>query len=218
MYLIPRVAYAGAPLESQMPEVLQIPVLRVVYEDLSSLKELSGVLAFTSKRGVVSLKMSNVSIRSDSVYCIGSKTSESLASLYSLSCKVPQVQNTDGLADLLIGSEKSISLISSDQVSIRFLERLRESGMDVHRIIAYRLEENDEVDFSRMRDVKRILFGSSRAFEIVRKNAESFLAGIELYAIGQPTEDTMKKFGYVPVESFYSPDIRAILHRLLTKR
>jgi uroporphyrinogen-III synthase len=213
-----KVAYVGAPLEFETKGVVQIPVLEIVYQDLSGLKTIEGAVIFTSKRGILSLKKSNVDIDSNMIYCIGAQTSDYLANLYSLQCKVPKIQNSEGLAKLLIGSESVISLVASDQISKTFLDKMKANRIDVHHVVAYRAEENREADYQQLQDVNRILFGSSRSFEILYRNAERFLKGRELFAIGQPTEATMNSLGYSAKECFRTPDIRSILMSLTTKR
>lgn len=213
-----KVAYVGAPLDKEPEGVVQIPVLRIVYRDLSDIKSVDGPIVFTSKRGITSLKMSNVSIKSSRIYCIGRQTSDYLEKLYSKDCEVPEIQDSSGLADLLVGSEGSVNIIGSDQVSKKLLVKLQESGVRVKQTIAYRIEENESVNYGPLRDVKEILVGSSRSFEILIKNAESLINSKELYAIGKPTEETMKRMGYIPTETFEIPDIKDILSKLATKR
>ncbi len=211
-------AYVGAPLDREPEGILQVPILRIVFNDLSSLRTLDGPIVFTSKRGIVSLRLSNVSIKSSRIYCIGKRTSEFLNKIYSLDCTVPEVQNTDGLTDLLVGKETSVTVISSNKVSKNFLEKLKRRGVKTNLITSYRIEENDSINYDALKNVKRILFGSSKSFEIFHKNAEKELSGKELYAIGRPTSDSMLSHGYKPVETFESPNIERILMGLLTKR
>ena len=212
------VAYVGAPLEDEIRGVVQIPVLKIVYLDLTGLKKIDGACVFTSKRGIVSLKMSNVSIKSNRIYCIGEQTAAHLQTLYSLTCQVPKVQNSDCLAEMLISKEKSIRIISSDQISEKFLKKLRANDISVRHTVAYRIEENVDADYHLLEGAKRILIGSSRSFEILNKNAKGTLKGKKLYAIGKPTEETMISLGFSPTECFESPDIESVLALLITKR
>ena len=212
------VAYVGAPLEKEIREVVQIPVLKIVYLDLTESKKIDGACVFTSKRGIVSLKMSNVSINSNRIYCIGERTATQLQKLYSLTCQVPRIQSTDGLAEILIPKEKSVTIISSDQISEKFLKKLKANDISVRHTVAYRIEENVDVDYHLLDGAKRILIGSSRSFEILNKNARGILKGKKLYAIGKPTEETMISLGFRPTERFDSPDIESVLALLITKR
>lgn len=214
----PEVAYVGAPLDGEVEGVLQVPILRIMFNDLSNIRILDGPIVFTSKRGIASLRVSNVSIESPRIYCIGERTSEFLKRVYSLDCAVPDIQSTDGLAELLIGKEDYVTVVGSDKVSKNFLERLKSSGVEMKLITAYSIEGNENIDYDTLRNVRRILFGSSKSFEILHKNAERVLSGKELYAIGRPTSETMLHLGYKPVETFESPNIERILTGMLTKR
>ncbi len=211
-------AYVGAPLDGEVEGVLQVPILRIMFNDLSNIRILDGPIVFTSKRGIASLRVSNVSIESPRIYCIGERTSEFLKRVYSLDCAVPDIQSTDGLAELLIGKEDYVTVVGSDKVSKNFLERLKSSGVEMKLITAYSIEGNENIDYDTLRNVRRILFGSSKSFEILHKNAERVLSGKELYAIGRPTSETMLHLGYKPVETFESPNIERILTGMLTKR
>ncbi len=213
-----KVAYVGAPLDFDLDFVVQVPVLRIVYMDLSGLRSVGGAIVFTSKRGVISLQMSGVKITGAQIYCIGHKTSEYLSNIYSKKCIVPGKENTDGLSELLLGREKSVTIVGSDKVSRKFISKLKEGGVDVRHIVAYKIEENGEVDYSPLATADDILIGSSWSFEILDKNASSFIKGKRLYAIGEPTSITMERLGYVSSAVFTSPDIREILQKLITKR
>jgi uroporphyrinogen-III synthase len=212
------VAYVGAPLEFEIGGVVQIPVLRIDYQDLSAIKEIGGTVVFTSKRGIISLKKSNVSLNSNRVYCIGDQTSRYLKEAYLVDCIVPNIQTTEGLAKLLIGSETSLNVVASDQLDESFLGRLKSNGIKVDHIVAYKIGENKDVDYEPLNDTKKILVGSSRSFEILYSKVGKLLNGKELYAIGRPTEATMNRLGYIVTERFETPNIRSILNILITKR
>jgi uroporphyrinogen-III synthase len=51
----------GAPLENPPEGIIEIPVLKIEYLDISNIKKISDTLVLTSKRGVISLRMSNIS-------------------------------------------------------------------------------------------------------------------------------------------------------------
>lgn len=213
-----KIAYVGAPLGFEMEGVVQIPVLRIDYQDLSKMNNIGGVVVFTSKRGIISLKKSNVSIRCDRAYCIGEQTSRYLKEIYSIDCIVPAVQTTEGLAELLIGSETSVNVVASDHIDRKFIERMESRGIDVKYIVSYKISENKAADYEPLRDSDKVLFGSSKSFEILYRNGASLLDGKEIYAIGKPTEETIMRHGYGVAESFETPNIRAILSKLITKR
>ncbi|MCL5873867.1 MAG: uroporphyrinogen-III synthase [Candidatus Thermoplasmatota archaeon] len=216
--MVHRVAYVGAPLEFEIGGVIQIPVLRISYQDLSTVGSIDGTVVFTSKRGIISLKKSNVSLKCDRIYCIGTQTSHYLKDLYSMDCTVPTLQTTEGLAEMLIGSETSINLVASDLVDDAFLARLKSNGIGVRHIVSYRIEENREADYRPLHEADRILVGSSKSFEILHENEGKLLNGKELYAVGRPTEETMNRLGYGVTERFDTPNIRVILNKLSTKR
>lgn len=218
MSLSSEIAYVGAPLDFKIDRVISVPVLNIVYHDLHGLDDLHGVLVFTSKRGIVSLKKSGVSIEGTRIYCIGSQTAQYLHDLYSMECIVPGIQSTEGLADLLTGRERSVHIIGSDQTSKHFIDKLKSSGVDVKNTIAYRIEENSNIDYEVLKTVRKILVGSSKSFEVIHRNAGNMIRNMELYAIGKPTENAMISFGYQSKGCFETPDIRVILRRLLTKR
>lgn len=212
------IAYAGAPLDLEIEHVTEIPVLKIDYLDLHGMENMQGVLVFTSKRGIISLKRSGISLEGSRIYCIGGQTAQYLQNLYSLKCKIPKVQNTTGLAELLIAEEESVNIIGSDQVSKDFIERLKSSGLNVHHTITYRVVENADANYDVLSTVSGILVGSSKSFEILHRNAKGMLNGKKLYAIGKPTENTMLSLGYRPTECFDTPDIAEILRSLITER
>ncbi|MGC8562559.1 MAG: uroporphyrinogen-III synthase [Thermoplasmata archaeon] len=213
-----KVAYVGAPLEIELDGVVQIPVLRIVYKDISSIGKINEPLVLTSKRGVIALKMSNISLGDKDIYCIGKQTADYLERIYSRKALVPVQQNTNGLAELLIRSERSVHIVSSDQVSEKFMKRLKNAGINVKITTAYEIKENDEVDFQPLKKVQKILVGSSRSFRILQERAMELLEHKELYAIGNPTKETMKELGYEPVKTFDEPDIAGIIRVLSAKR
>ena len=213
-----KIAYVGAPLEMDIDGVIQVPVLRIVYRDISDVRKIQDPLVLTSKRGVIALKMSKVNLGEEAAYCIGKQTADYLEKLYSRKCNVPEQQDTEGLAELLIRSEKAVHIVGSDQLSEKFIKQLREAGVSVKITIAYEIRENEEVDFSPLREVKRVLFGSSKSFRISLERSMKLLKGKELYAIGRPTGETMKEMGYQPTGTFDDPDIVKILGKLSAKR
>jgi uroporphyrinogen-III synthase len=198
--------------------VIQVPVLRIVYRDISGVRKIQDALVLTSKRGVIALKMSKINLGEELAYCIGKQTADYLERLYSRKCNVPGRQDTYGLAELLIRSEKSVHIVGSDQLSEKFIRQLREAGVGVKITVAYEIRENEEVDFSPLKEVKRVLFGSSKSFRISLERSMKLLKGKELYAIGRPTGETMKEMGYEPTGTFDDPDIVKILRELSAKR
>ncbi len=213
-----KVAYVGAPLEMDIEGVIQVPVLRIVYRDISGMRKIQDPLVLTSKRGVIAMKMSKINLGEKAAYCIGKQTAEYLERLYSRKCNVPDQQNTEGLAELLTRSEKSVHIVGSDQLSEKFIQHLKDAGVSVKITVAYEIRENEEVDFSPLMEAKRILFGSSKSFRISQGRAMKLLKGKELYAIGRPTGETMKDMGYEPRGTFDDPDIVKILRQLSAKR
>lgn len=213
-----KVAYVGAPLEMNIDGVIQIPVLKIVYRDISGIGKIQDALVLTSKRGVIALKMSKITLGEKGAYCIGKQTADYLERLYSKECNVPRQQNTTGLAELLIGSERSVHIVGSDHLSENFIRELKDAGINVKITVAYEIRENEEVDLRLLKNVKRILFGSSKSFRILQGQAREMLVEKELYAIGKPTEETMKEMGYEPRETFDVPDIAGILRQLSAKR
>lgn len=213
----PKIAYVGAPLERKVSGVQEIPVLRIVYLDLSGLKKITGPVAFTSKRGVISLKMSGVSITGNRVYCIGEKTSNYLKELYHLGCDVPNIQNTKGLSSLLISKEKKVTLVGSDKTSKGLLNDLRDHGIAFDFVTAYRIEENEDADYSQLKFVDKILVGSSFSAEILVKRAGKMLSGREIYAIGNPTGEKLNEMNVKVKETFEAPSIENILLMLHTQ-
>jgi uroporphyrinogen-III synthase len=216
--LVHNIAYVGAPLDREVKGVEQLPVLKIVYQDLSGLSEIEGVLVFTSKRGIISLRMSNVSIRSNRIYCIGEQTAHYLKKIFSLDCKVPQEQNTEGLAALMIGTEKSVTIVGSDNISRKFIDKIKENGIKVKHIIAYKIEENTSVDYGILDRTGVLLVGSSKSFELLHRRLGEKLKGKSIYAIGKPTAKKIRFFGYEPKEVFDTPNIETIVTILATKR
>lgn len=212
-----KVAYVGAPLDLELPWVKEINVLKIVYNDLSHLGRIEDVLALTSKRGAISLHMAHVLINSPRVYCIGEKTAAHVIDFFGKECIVPDPQNTEGLASLLISREKKVHLITSDSISQEFMERLKGSGIEVFLTVAYRIDENANVDFSGLEDVKKILVGSSKSFEILFRCAENYLKGKEVYAIGIPTQNSMLAKNFKPSGYFDTPDIEGALKVLFSQ-
>lgn len=213
-----RVAYIGGPLDDKIEGIVELPVLKIVYVDVSDLKRIEDTLVLTSKRGVVSLKMSNVAIKSQRIYCIGERTSEYVRKLYSLGCEFPDNQTSIGLGDLLISREKKVRIVGSDQVSQNLVRKLRSNGIEVDETVAYRIEENNDVDYTPLEKVQKILIGSSKSFEILVKNARSLIEGKEMYAIGKPTFETMKSMKFKPAGYFKTPNISHILSKIVSER
>ncbi len=211
------VAYVGAPLDSGLPWVVEIEVLKVIYKDLSDIKRIRDVLVLTSKRGVISLKMASIKIDSKRIYCIGYRTADFVKKLYSRECVVPDLQNTDGLASILIGREEDVRVVCSDSVSPEFLDKLKEGGVNANVTIAYKVKENGNTDFSGLEKVDKILVGSPRSFEILHRRARDLLRGKEVWAIGLPTYRSMLRKGIGPAGYFETPNIEEALTNLRTE-
>lgn len=213
-----KVAYVGAPLEKPIQGVVEINVLKIIYIDLTPLRKIEAPLALTSKRGVISLKLSNVEVRSPNVYCIGERTGNYLRRLYGLKCLIPTKQDSNGLAELLITREKEVRIVSSDSISKGFLKILRRGGISYKVTTAYKIVENEDVDYSLLSQVNKVLVGSSKSFRILLKNASQALNGKEVYAIGSPTYNEMILRDFRPAGYFDKPDIEKILAELNTEK
>jgi len=208
----------GAPLENPPEGIIEIPVLKIEYLDISNIKKVSDTLVLTSKRGVISLRMSNISIKSEKIYCIGERTSDYLRRLYSLECEVPEEQNSTGLADLIAEREKKVMIVGSDHIPQTLLERLASRGVEVKRTVAYRIKENEDADYGELEKVDKILVGSSGSFEILMKRAGGLIKAKKVYAIGKSTLKTMNDMKFVPAGYFKEPNIENILGQLITEK
>ncbi|MEM4090152.1 MAG: uroporphyrinogen-III synthase [Thermoplasmatales archaeon] len=209
------VAYVGASLEIAPPGVVAIPVLKIVYRDLSGLRRINTPIALASKRSVISLKMSRVAIDTKSAYCIGSETSQYLRTLYSLDCLVPESQNSEGLARMIVSKERKVTVVGSNRTSKQLLSNLKNGGVEVIFIPAYYIEENENVEYHDIEKVKKILVGSSFSFEILNRRAKDLIKGKKIYAIGKPTYVTMVNLSFNPEGYFVRPSIYEILDILL---
>jgi len=211
MQLSDRVAYVGAPLSKVPGGVTTVPVLKIVYRDVSSVKSIETSLALTSKRAVISLKMSGVRISGARIYCIGEETSKYLKNLYSLECIVPDTQDSQGLARIIAGNEKEITVVGSNMISDNLLSTLRDNGIRVNVVAAYEIVENPDARYEDLGSVTKILVGSSHSFEILYRRAAKYIEGKRIYAIGRPTFNTISKSGLVPAGFFERPSIWEIL-------
>ncbi|MGC8546426.1 MAG: uroporphyrinogen-III synthase [Thermoplasmata archaeon] len=212
------IVYVGAPLENPIENVKSLDVLRITYNYFPSLREIKKDVVFTSKRGIISLKMNGTKLKSKRAFSIGHITSEYLKKIYGMDSIFPSEENSDGLADLLISYNGDYSLITSDSVSNKMLKKLDYNNIKYELIIAYRIEENVDADYSVINFSKTLLIGSSKSFEILLKNAGDLLFSKKIYAIGKPTYERIIKSGYKPVKFFESPDIRKIVNQILTER
>ncbi len=212
------IVYVGAPLENPIENVKSLDVLRITYNYFPSLKEIKKDVVFTSKRGIISLKMNGTKLKSKRAFSIGHITSEYLKKIYGMDSIFPSEENSDGLADLLISYNGDYSLITSDSVSNKMLKKLENNNIKYELIIAYRIEENVDADYSVINFNKTLLIGSSKSFEILLKNAGDLLLSKKIYAIGKPTYERIMESGYKPVKFFESPDIRKIVNQILTER
>lgn len=210
-----KVAYVGAPLDDAIENVVEINVLRILYRDVSFLKKIEEPLILTSKRGIIALKLSNVRINSPKVYCIGQKTAEYLRKLYGLKGIVPTQQDSEGLADLFVSKERSGIIVSSDKVSSQLLKTVEKTGLNIRLVTAYSVEENEEVDYSPLSEVGKILVGSSNSFKILIARQRDVLSQKEVYAIGIPTYRSMIKAGFDPAGYFKDPNIKNIVSFLV---
>ncbi|MEM4118611.1 MAG: uroporphyrinogen-III synthase [Thermoplasmatales archaeon] len=212
------VAYVGTALDKSLAGVIEIPVLRISYRDISYLGKIETPIAIMSKRAVISLKMSGVSMGTSRIYCIGEETAKYLNGLYSLDCFVPELQNTEGLAGIIVSKEKRITIIGSNRTSTRFITNLENKGVEVRHIAAYNIEENEDVSYADLEKANKILVGSSYSFEILYLRAKKFIADKLLYAIGKPTYITMINKSFTPRGYFEKPSIYEILDILLNDR
>lgn len=212
------IVYVGAPLENPIENVKSLDVLRITYNYFPYLKEIKKDVVFTSKRGIISLKMSGTKLKSKRAFSIGHITSEYLKKIYGMDSILPSKENSDGLADLLISYNGDYSLIASDSVSNKMLKKLENNNIKYELVIAYRIEENVDADYSVINFNKTLLIGSSKSFEILLKNAGDLLLSKKIYAIGKPTYEKITESGYKPVKFFESPDIRKIVNQILTER
>jgi uroporphyrinogen-III synthase len=216
--LVNRIAYVGAPLENPPEGIMEIPVLKIEFLDISRIKKISDILVLTSKRGVISLRMSNISIKSERIYCIGKRTSEYLQKLYSLKCEIPEEQNSTGLADLIEKRERKVMIVGSDHIPQTLLETLASRGVEVKRIVAYRIEEKEDADYGKLEKADKILVGSPGSFEILMKKAGGLIKGKKVYAIGKPTLKKMTEMKFEPAGYFKEPNIENILSQLITEK
>jgi uroporphyrinogen-III synthase len=213
-----RIAYVGAPLDQTIPDVIEISVLKIQYLDISGIGTVRDPLVLTSKRGVISLKMSSVKIESKRAYCIGDVTARYMKEIYGMECAVPAQQNSMGLAELVSSREKKVEIVSSDSISRKFIEKLEDAGIAYRYTIAYMVVENENVDYSLLAGVKRIVVGSPRSFQIISKRASGYLEGKEIYAIGIPTYNEIISSGFRAEGHFDKPDIVNIIAKLKTQR
>ncbi len=212
------IVYIGADPGFRMDGVSFVSVLAIKYTDLTSMGEVRRNIVFTSKRGVIALKMSHVEIKSDKIYCIGQVTSRYLNEIYGRTCIIPKRENSEGLAELLCENEKEVHIIASDHVSPKLVSKLRECGVEVLMTTAYELLENRDVDYSPIKESRSILVGSSRSFEIIMEKDSSLIKGKDLYAIGEPTRKTMERYGVEPKATFGTPNIRNILSKIKSEK
>lgn len=209
-----KIAYVGAEPEKKFSGVVYVPVLDIEYNDLHQMNILSGNVAIMSKRGVRSLKLSEVRIENADVLCIGDKTALALEMEYGLNSSYPENMNSKGLLDLILARDwRLMTLVGSDHTSAWFLDRLREKGVDVNYVKAYSIKRSSIVlppeTFS---SVRTLFFGSSLSFEyFIESYGRSVLQGRKVIAIGENTSETMRRLGVNPDKIEESPDIDGLL-------
>lgn len=204
-----KVAYVGADDEGLRNYYSIIPILKIKYK-LLELKKIEGNLAFTSKRGIVSLKLNNVSLKPCKVYCIGNATKDALKRYYGFECKVPEKEDSLNLADLIIKEGiRRLTLVTSNQYSRDMLQKLVDNEIEVRIIEAYEIAKNENIDPEEFSNYDALLFGSSKSFLFsVELIGLDKLKEKKIYAIGQPTARTIETHGLKPLKTFDSPDIR----------
>jgi uroporphyrinogen-III synthase len=212
------ILYVGAPLESSIENVRSLDVLKITYNYLPYLREIKRDVVFTSKRGIISLKMNGTRLKSKRAFSIGHITAEYLKKIYGMESIFPSEENSDGLADLLISYNGDYSLITSDSVSNKMLKKLENNNIKYELVIVYKIEENIDADYSIINSHENLLIGSSKSFEILLKRVDDLLQSKKIYAIGKPTYERIIEAGYKPVKFFESPDIRKIVNQILTER
>ncbi len=211
------IAYVGALPESRLTGILYVPVLDIEYVKIPDISVLTGNIVIMSKRGVNSLKMSGIRIENASAICIGSKTAESLLEKYGIHSVYPENMNSRGLLELIIAKGwKSLELIGSDSTSQWFLDSLKERNILVNYIKAYRIvPSKSTVAMDELSRVKSILFGSSLSFKyFIEKYGTQVLGDKKLFAIGERSAETMRRYGFAPYNRETRPDINAILEQM----
>ena len=118
----------------------------------------------------------------------------------------------------MIGTEKSITIVGSDNISKKFIDKIKENGINVKHIIAYKIEENTSIDYGILDRTGVILVGSSKSFELLQRRLGEKLKEKSIYAIGKPTAKKIRSLGYEPKEIFDTPNIETIVTILATKR
>ncbi len=212
------IVYVGAPLEKQIENVKSLDVLRITYYHLPHLREITKDVVFTSKRGIISLKMNRTRVKSKRAFTIGHITSEYLKTIYGIDSLFPEEENSEGLAEMLISYNGDYSLVTSDSVSNKMLKKLKMNNVRFETITVYKIEENNNADYSMINSNQNLLIGSSKSFEILVRNAGGMLKSKKIYAIGKPTYEKIIEYGYEPVKFFNNPDIRKIVSQILTER
>jgi len=213
-----KVVYIGAPLDYELEGVYSLDVLKIVYLLLPDLKEIRNDVVFTSKRGVIALKMNGTSLKARRVFTIGRITSDYVKRLYGLDSIFPADENSIGLARILIDNRGDYTITSSNLVSKKLVEELEENRIRYKIVNVYRIEENKNADYSILENAENLLIGSSKSFEILYLRASEKLTNKRIFAIGKPTYDTIIHYGYVPERYYEHPDIRLIVNEIVTQR
>lgn len=214
-----KLAFVGAENPGEDIDYPIIPVLKIRYKEFPKDK-LSGALVFTSKRGIIGLKINKVELKSDKIFCIGERTRDYLMKLYGLTCKIPENEDSESLSDLIISSGvKEVNLITSNEYSRDMVKKLMENKVNVKITIIYESLKNENISFEHFEKYDSLLFGSSKSFiytlEIL---GDVELKKRSLYAIGKPTRNTMVSYGFEPVETFSKPNIREIISSIIATR
>ncbi len=213
-----KLAYVGAEYPDDHTDYPIIPVLKIHYKPIP-FNEIKGTLVFTSKRGIIGLRMNNVKLTTESIFCIGDRTKEYLTKLYGLTCRTPEREDSESLSNLIISSGiKEVTLITSNDYSKNLVRKLQENNINVKITIVYESSRNLEIGPKDFEGYDSLLFGSSKSFiytlEIL---GEMELRNRTLYAIGEPTKKTMTSHGFMPIQTFSKPNIREIISSILSK-
>jgi len=204
-----KAAYVGAEDEEIKRDYTIIPILRIRY-NVIDIKKMEGNFAFTSKRGIISLKLNGISLKPIELYCIGKATKNNLFKYYGFTCKVPEIEDSLHLAELIINDGvKNITLVTSNQYSREMIKKLDENGIHVNIVEAYEISKNENINPQEFCNYDSLLFGSSKSFLFTLElMGLDKLKNKKIYAIGGPTARTMEAYGLKPLMTFASPDIR----------
>lgn len=172
-------------------------------------------IIFTSVNGVQAffdcMRTSGLDIRSlgDAKICaIGPKTKEALEAKGLLVAAMPEKFVAESVVECLkplLSPGEKILLPRSDLARKLLVDTLREMGMEVDEVIAYRTKKvdrfNDEI-LEKLRDksIHIVTFTSSSTVKnfMALINDPAILEGIRLASIGPVTTKTLAEFGLVP--------------------